>query len=183
MSPISHIYPLLALARGEVMVTLASGVSTPIKCGQKNSTTKYLVNSNMAEKRRLAFAIGLLLALLAFLVSVLPTAAFAPIPFRSRSCVLGRTTSHGMMDVSQYEKEAKQLLSSGDDGSVATRIAVKLALKDAEKEMVLALAEKEKEKVLALAELKSENALSKANSSMSTLNAYRLRQISAVTQR
>jgi len=155
----------------------------------------------MAEKRRLAFAIGLLLALLAFLVSVLPTAAFAPIPFRSRSCVLGRTTSHGMMDVSQYEKEAKQLLSSGDDGSVATRIAVKLALKDAEKEMVLALAEREKEKVLALAEkekvlalaekekvlalaeLKSENALSKANSSMSTLNAYRLRQISAVTQR
>jgi hypothetical protein len=106
-----------------------------------------------------------------------------------------------MMDDSQYEKEAKQLLLSGDDGSVATRIAVKLALKDAEKEMVLALAEREKEKVLALAEkekvlalaekekvlalaeLKSENALSKANSSMSTLNAYRLRQISAVTQR
>jgi hypothetical protein len=108
-----------------------------------------------------------------------------------------------MMDGSQYENEAKQLLSAGDGGSVATRIAVKLALKDAEKEMVHALAEKEKEKVLALAEkekekvlalaekekvlalaeLKSENALSKANSSMSTLNAYRLRQISAVTQR
>jgi len=157
----------------------------------------------MVEKRCLAFAVGLLLALLAFLVSVLPTEAFAPIPFRSRSCFSGRTTSHGMMDDSQYEKEAKQLLSSGDDGSVATRIAVKLALKDAEKEMALALARAEKEMVLALAraekekdfalaekekdlalaELKSENALSKANSSMSMLNAYRLNQISAVTQR